>query len=239
MESPLDSVREKSGALIEKYFDCIQNEALVKQFLLAPRDVSVKTDNWRVAYQYVRWSLFDQFMLSTANLVTDRDSRALSLHRIVALIEQPEVKQALEQFYDRPKRVDVVMVNVDPGLAEETREEIVRENQESSRQRFEARYPRVVSEANALLASCQATKMRDYRCRIVAHYEMTRDGRPRRLVRAEEINLTWREPFDFFSRAGELIVDVYELTFDSSYHIDSYRSECELNAKCFHDSLSP
>jgi hypothetical protein len=227
-------IRAYSHTVVGAYFTADRKLALLRPTLY-DQELIRQYDNSVAAHglNLLQVTLFLDLVKDATVFTLDQDKRAASLHNVLRLLSQDDLREELCREYCTPRPSHWIGGNID----EETRRCLEERRQEDFRQAqavdFNGRYTKLKEQADMILTGDLATRLKKARDKLIAHYEMTAAGSEPSPVSPEDVGLKWGDVDDYFGEIEPLIFDAELLIANSSYALAQFKKNSERVAREF------
>lgn len=130
------------------------------------------------------------------NMIQDTDPRTASLFNVVKLIEDKQLKTALEEQFCK---------------------------EENRKKEFEDKYQKIKEDTDNLIKSELGQKLRKVRDKIISHYEMTLEVKELRPFKPNDFGLNWGDTEKYMSEAEPIIFDSVYLINRGFYYLEDFK----------------
>ena len=214
----LKRIKNLSKLLIDNLLDCLQKEAILRKVLFTDINFDVKSDEWWISFIYLRESLYKEFVTSISNLTNDKTRKAVSYVKLYEKICTKEIKNILQTEYNKintePK---IINGNVSPEIRKIMWEKSEKDRLAKQILFFNKFYPNVVESGKRLLDTDITKRIKKFRDEISSHNIIKYDNASHRLIRPDDIQILWGDPFELLGEVEKNILDLYLLINNISY----------------------
>lgn len=148
----IKKLKELSVLLFHNLLGCIEKAAVVRVLLFGNKSYDDKSEGWKITYLHMRMSLFNDFITSLHNLISDPRKSHISYRKLFEMVNNPNEKDILRtEYLDVAKKPNFVIDISDPKIVEMIRKKRKDEISADAINRFEVLYLRVSNNGKLLL----------------------------------------------------------------------------------------
>lgn len=193
-----------------------------------------KWDNSHSAHalEILRITMFFDLVRELAAISLDKDARSPSIRNVLRLLESTELVEALKADYIKPLPITWINdVDADSKAfwEEKRKEEQVSENLK----KFNGHLKTARDTYAALIQVDLYRRIKDTRNKMVAHYEMRKDGEIPRIFGPSDIELKWNDVEKYYEEIKPIILELQLLISNEGYAIDLYRENHDMVSNDF------